>query len=478
LDPDATVVPFRRVDGLKEALKVIYGTVRGGLAALLCRIELSVLDRRLPIQRTFRRLCRVAYVKTNLWFGVKAGGSVGHVAGVVNALRKRFERVEVLSLDHPPMIDANVRVHLIPGISVLGYPYELNYYVYQRQFVDKAKKVLQDNRPDLIYHRLSLANYAAVVLSRTFEVPLIVEYNGSEVWIAEHWGRPLRFPHLARLAEDICLRHADLVVTVSDVLAQELIGRGILAERVLVHPNCVDLERFDPERFTDKDRAELLKKWGVSPLSVICGFIGTFGMWHGITLLAETIRDLVERDEEWLKRWNVHFLLVGDGFLMPKVREILGNSRGSSFVTLTGLVEQREAPRYLAAADVLLSPHVPNSDGSPFFGSPTKLFEYMAMGKGIVASDLDQIGVVLRRSFHAAMLPNGRCPEDEERLAVLIAPGSKEELIRGIRFLIERPEYRRVLGRNARREALAKYTWEKNVDAVLTRLQSLSHSQP
>jgi len=43
--------------------------------------------------------------------------------------------------------------------------------------------------------------------------------------------------------------------------------------------------------------------------------------------------------------------------------------------------------------DILLSPHVPLEDGKrPFFGSPTKLFEYMAMGNGIVASRLGQIG--------------------------------------------------------------------------------------
>ena len=70
-------------------------------------------------------------------------------------------------------------------------------------------------------------------------------------------------------------------------------------------------------------------------------------------------------------------------------------------------------PACPAAGDILASPPVPNADGSPFFGSPTKLFEYMAMGKGIVASDLDQIGDVLnaRSDRPAAVMvtpPRGR----------------------------------------------------------------------
>jgi hypothetical protein len=54
-------------------------------------------------------------------------------------------------------------------------------------------------------------------------------------------------------------------------------------------------------------------------------------------------------------------------------------------------------PAYLDACDILASPHVPSIDESEFFGSPTKLFEYLAMEKGIVASRLGQVGEVIVR---------------------------------------------------------------------------------
>ena len=50
-------------------------------------------------------------------------------------------------------------------------------------------------------------------------------------------------------------------------------------------------------------------------------------------------------------------------------------------------------PAYLDACAILLSPHVPMPAGSAFFGSPTKLFDYMAMEKAIAASRLDRFGV-------------------------------------------------------------------------------------
>lgn len=471
--PDAGVTSFGRMAGLGEILHLIGATLRGALNTLLCGVELRRLGRSGRPAPARRRVRRVAYLKTTMWFGLKAGGSVGHVAGVVNALARSCEHVDVVSAGRPPLIDPIVPVHPVGVASPFGYPYEMNYYTFHREFVRQARRVLAQSQPDLLYHRLSLASYAGLQLARDLGVPLVIEYNGSEVWVAQHWGRPLWLPGLAALAEESSLHGAALIVTVSLVLGEELAARGIPRERILVHPNCVDAEAFDPGRFSPESRRALRARYGINASAVVCGFIGTFGAWHGVPVLAETIRELVLRDEAWLRARRVHFLIVGDGTLMARVREILDVPGMARYATLTGLVEQHEAPAHLAAADVLLSPHVPNADGSRFFGSPTKLFEYMAMARGIVASDLDQIGEILRRSYRASALPAGPCPPDEDRLAILATPGSREELTAGLRFLVEHPDYREALGRNARREALARYTWDRNVAAVLERLQDL-----
>ena len=56
---------------------------------------------------------------------------------------------------------------------------------------------------------------------------------------------------------------------------------------------------------------------------------------------------------------------------------------------MCGLVDLTYVPKYLAASDILVSPCIPNEKGE-FINSPVKIFEYLAMGKPLVASDIGQ----------------------------------------------------------------------------------------
>jgi glycosyltransferase involved in cell wall biosynthesis len=160
------------------------------------------------------------------------------------------------------------------------------------------------------------------------------------------------------------------------------------------------------------------------------------------------------------------------------VRSILGADLGRPFVTLAGIRPQTETPRTLAASDILLSPHVPNPDGTPFFGSPTKLFEYMAMAKPIVASDLDQIGWVLK-GWRPGEEPPAPGRPGRALGAALVEPGSVDALVEGLRRVVEMPaSEREALGREARRLALESFTWDKNVAAVLAFLRSGAQDRP
>jgi glycosyltransferase involved in cell wall biosynthesis len=469
--PDLRCEAISRWRTLCSPASVLTATIDGQFKLRRCQRDVAALNKLPRIAVQSPTSGRVLFVKSNLWIGVKAGGSVGHIAGVVNGLVKHGYPIDFVANERPLMVDPSVNFHAVPPPVTYGVPYESNLYRYQYAIDRQLQSITADNSYHFIYQRMSVSNYSGVVLSRLQKLPLVLEYNGSEAWTSANWGTPPNNLKLAQACEDACLRHAHLIVTVSDVLRDELIDRGVDAHRVVSYPNCIDPQTFRPERYSNEHRADLLRKWGIPDDAVVAAFVGTFGQWHGVEILAEAIRRLVLEHGDWLRQSKVHFLVVGDGLGMPAVRQILADKRCSPFYTLTGLVPQAEAPAYMAAAQVLLSPHVENQDGSRFFGSPTKLFEYMAMGKAIIASDLEQIGEVLKVSLRSEALPSHDAdPNLRQFLSILCRPGDVDSLLRGIRFLVEYPSWRHVLGNNARNEALTKYTWDRHVAAIIDRL--------
>jgi glycosyltransferase involved in cell wall biosynthesis len=203
------------------------------------------------------------------------------------------------------------------------------------------------------------------------------------------------------------------------------------------------------------DGKPIRRKWGLVGKSVI-GFIGTFGPWHGAEVLVEAIGRLFQGHPHY--REHTRVLLIGDGARLPPARARIAALGLGDVCLCTGLVPQQEGPGHLAACDILAAPHVSNPDGSPFFGSPTKLFEYMAMGKGIVASDLGQIGEVL----------------EHDHTAWLVRPGCAESLASGLKLLLDDSVRRSRLGAAARQTAVACHSWRSHTERIVQALEGVT----
>lgn len=412
----------------------------------------SILEGDVVHRNAYRGQIRtIAYMRTDLWYDVKAGGSVGHVAGVINGIIKQGARVHVLSQAKPPLVNPHVKFSAIAPSNFFTNERELALLAYNECLIEDGLRALSESKPDAIYARYSLDCFAPVILADRLNVPLIVEYNGSEVWIEEHWGRGLKYPDIAHKIENFVLSRADLITVVSRPLKDELVKREIGGERILVNPNSVDPSMFDPDRYSADEISELKTRLGIPEGKIVAGFIGTFSPWHGVEVIAKVIPRAVSDNS------RLHFLLIGTGPKFDEVKEKLRLADKLDYVTMTGLIPQSEAPKYLMCSDFFLSPHVPNPDGTPFFGSPTKLFEYMALGKGIIASDLDQIGEILV----------------DGETGLLVKPGDSADLVKAIRRMCDDPELNARLGASARAEALEKHTWKANVARILDSLYSL-----
>lgn len=391
------------------------------------------------------------YLRSDLFFGLKSGGSVGHIAGVLNNLDQFAAPPLFFSTDTIPTVRGDIPTNIILPAREFWDFNELPRLFFTRDAVKQVRQHLGDVRPSFIYQRYDMSNYTGVILAREYGVPFVLEYNGSEVWIRRNWGQGgLRYEDLTLRIEMLNLKDADVIVVVSDPLRDELIERGIDAGKILVNPNGVDADVYAPT----VDGSAVRARYGLEDKTVL-GFIGTFGAWHGAEVLAEAFGRLMSAHPEY--RGTTRLLMIGDGLKMPEVRAALAHHQVEALCTLTGIVPQTQGPAHLAACDMLISPHVPNADGTRFFGSPTKLFEYMAMGRGIVASDLDQIGEIL----------------NHDETAWMVKPGDPDSLVKGLKQLIDDPARRERLGAAARRDVVAHYTWREHTRKIIEKLREV-----
>ena len=379
---------------------------------------------------------RVLYLRSQLWLGLSGGGSVAHTAGVIGGLEQLGTHVMAVASDRLPGIAAPTSV-IAPEVWFDGWLREVEDLAYNVPFFWQALRAARRYRPEAIYQRHTTFNVAGAVLARLLKVQLVLEYNSSEVWKGRYWGG-LRLERAARHVERINLGAADRIVVVSRVLRDELIADGVRPERIVVNPNGVDPRIFR----SDLGGAHVRRRLGLES-SVVVGFSGTFGAWHGIPTLAQALPLVLAA------RPSVRWLIMGDGPLRPLLHEAAG-------LIQVGMLSHADMPAHLAACDILVSPHGRQADGGEFFGSPTKLYEYMAAGRPIVASRVGQIAEVL----------------EHERSALLVEPDDAQGLADAVVRLVDDGCLRARLATGAREAAERKHTWRQNAARVLAALEA------
>jgi glycosyltransferase involved in cell wall biosynthesis len=428
--------------------RVAHETLLSADAILRARRKLNALEQALAraknavTQQTVtaevsRQSPNIVYVRGTPGPGTYFGGAASHTKGVTEALLRLGARLRFVSNDQLPGPVATPQVVFGPEpLGITRATFDLHNGLL---FADRAVSEIERDPPDVIYERYSRFGSAGVAASLRTGRPLFLEYNGSEVWVGRHWDRVGMLGLLERY-ERLNLATAARVFVVSEVDRRNLLQTGIKAEKIVVNPNGVDPERFRPGVGGEKIRAELALRAD----EILVGFIGSFGPWHGVEVLAEAIKLLADEKQ-------IRFLLIGSGALRGEVEQSLKAECEVGLVIFTGPVEHERIPAFLDACDVLVSPHVPLAGGAEFFGSPTKLYEYMAMGKGIIASRLGQIGDVLT----------------DGQTALLVQPGDQKQLSEAILRLAHSRELRERLGAAARVAAVERHTWTNNAQRVL-----------
>lgn len=471
VESDFMTRPISRWRLLVNLTKVIWASAKNLMAASAAFVMLLWLVNCPKKPEVKSQSGDILYLFPGVWSGFKVGGAIAHITGIVNAFIRLGHNAVYPSSWHPNGLSKAVDHQHINPISDWGFPAEANIYRLQHYLFLCLRHKYRERKISFIYSRLTLGSFAAVLLSRSLKVPLIVEFNGSEAWIAQNWGRGLRLQRLAELSEQATLRHADLIVTVSQPLLAQLEELKLDHAKIIYQPNGVDTSLFDPDRFSKSEIDQYRADLGIPKDALVFGFVGTFGRWHGTDVLASSIADIFQSHRDWVEEHNVRFLVAGDGDMRPSFVERISLSGAQHMIHMSGYFPQDKGPLMMASCDVLLAPHIPNADGTPFFGSPIKVFEYLASGRPIIASDLDQIGEVLSERVMLAKrdLSKHESEIQEQSLApaLLIRPGSITDLTNAILRAGSDSGWRRSAGLAARELAVKNHSWDQNVKQIL-----------
>jgi glycosyltransferase involved in cell wall biosynthesis/O-antigen/teichoic acid export membrane protein len=382
--------------------------------------------------------------------GTAVGGAVTHASGILGGFRQLGLRVGLVTTASPPpqlaavVDDVEIVEPLSPGARLSR---DLHALALNQRVRRAAERLARRLEPGLVYQRHDVYLVAGADVAEELGVPLVLEWNASEVWTSRNWRRRLPLqdaltPLLARMERDV-VRRAALVAAVSREAAAMAFEAGADPDRVAVVPNAVDLEAVD---------AAVAAPAPERAAGAVLGWTGSFGPWHGAEVLIEALAALPA---------GVELVLVGEGRLRARCEQLAADLGVADRVRFTGALAHHDALRTLGACDVLVSPHVP-IPGRAFFGSPTKLFEYMALGRPIVASGLGQLGEVL----------------DDGRTAALVAPGDAEALADGIRSVLARDDRGSALALAAREDAERSHTWDRRAKDVLERLGRADDQPP
>lgn len=215
---------------------------------------------------------------------------------------------------------------------------------------------------------------------------------------------------------------------------------GINPDKILVAPDGVDIEKFQ----VPSSKFKIREKFGLPSLDKnLIGYVGmlkTMGMEKGIGTAIDSLKFLDE---------NCILVLVGghseDIVFYKNLSERLGLSNR---VLFTGYVRHQLVPLYLKSFNILIAPF-PDLEHYRFYMSPLKIFEYMASGVPIVASDLPSLGEILN-----------------ENNAVLVESNNPEALANGIKKVLQDKELADKISRQAFQD-VQQYTWQKRTRKII-----------
>lgn len=370
------------------------------------------------------------------------GAEQVHILGIARAFENAGITVDILSprgfecasANHPDTASASLTTRKKLLTLVSKHAPELIFELFEIAYNTLslwriAKRGVSDY--GLIFERYAIFGVAGALLSKFARLPLIIEVNYTSKSPLVRQRSKLLKP-LAHAIDRWIFKNAALLTPVSTALKRELMRDfGVPEEKILVLPNAADPIAFSP---ATEDIGRKEKK--------IIGFVGGFYPWHGLDLLIEAYAGIADDFPE------SQVLLIGDGPELANIQSLVSKRGLAERVIFGGRKRHQELPRVMS---MFYAGVMPDSND---YGSPMKIFEYMALGIPVVAPDYGPI-------FDAI---------NDGKQGVIFEKGNIAALRTALTRLLQDEVFARNLGASGRETIVHERNWNANVFQILNAL--------
>jgi glycosyltransferase involved in cell wall biosynthesis len=309
------------------------------------------------------------------------------------------------------------------------------------QGLRRAARLTSGLRPAVIHAASNYSNaLTAIALRDAFGLPYVYEVRGfwEDTWLSRHAATAgLESSERYRLSRELeahCMRSADLVVTLGEAMRDEIIGRGVDPDKIIIVPNGVSADFLQPL----PDGSALRARLGIAPEEFVVGLVSSLVAHEGVGTLLAAVRLMRDGGAP------VRALIVGDG---PEKAALQRQAADLGINAIfTGRVPMSKVREYHAVLDAFVVPR--NPDRVCQLVTPLKPVEAMASGLPVVVSAVHALGEIVR----------------DKVTGLQAAPQDAAALADCLQELLARPGLRRELGANAREWVAQDRTWAHNAE--------------
>ena len=296
---------------------------------------------------------------------------------------------------------------------------------YLQIFAQEALAVVKDVRPAVLHASSGRRGYetalVTMALAEKTGLPFVYEVRSffESLWTGDLANEETGETFLRRLAvEQMCIERADVVLTLSESMSDELVRRGADPAKIHLVPNGVDLDDFQPV----PRPADLADALGI-------GDAPTFGYVSNLDHPRESQETLVRATAVLAQRGrDVRCVLVGGGPRLDVMADLASTLGVADKVVLTGPVDHHEIAQYYGLIDVFVVPRI--DERAARYVTPLKPFEAMALAKPLIVSDLPALREVA----------------DPPTRGLTFPPGNHDALADQIETLLDDPQTAATLG--------------------------------